>query len=262
MAHPGFKDMARNPRPKIGTVVLEFDTPGIGQILKAAGLDFIFVDMEHSAFSFSDLKRTLRYTQAAEIPVLVRVPSDRYDHIARALDVGADALMVPMVGTAEQARHIVSCAKYSPQGERGFAPQVAHDRYLPGPVLAKMRAANRRTSVWAQIETAEGAENADEIAAVRGIDCLWVGHMDLSCSLGIPGQYDRPEVKQAFGNVVNAAKQNKKWLGRMVQDVKTGAAAYAEGFEFIAYHVDAWALHEFMQANVAALRKRCRKRAA
>ena len=125
-----------------------------------------------------------------------------------------------------------------------------------------MRAANRRTSVWAQIETAEGAENADEIAAVRGIDCLWVGHMDLSCSLGIPGQYDRPEVKQAFGNVVNAAKQNKKLLGRMVQDVKTGAAAYAEGFEFIAYHVDAWALHEFMQANVAALRKRCRKRAA
>ena len=75
MAHPGFKDMARNPRPKIGTVVLEFDTPGIGQILKAAGLDFIFVDMEHSAFSFSDLKRTLRYTQAAEIPVLVLIGS-------------------------------------------------------------------------------------------------------------------------------------------------------------------------------------------
>ncbi len=262
MAHPSFKDMARTRGPKIGTVVLEFDTPGIGQILKAAGLDFIFLDMEHSGFSISDLKRTLRYTQAAEMPVLVRVPSDRYDHIARALDAGADALMVPMVGTVEQAKHIIACAKYSPQGMRGFAPQVAHDRYMPGPILKKMRAANRHTSIWAQIETAEGAANADGIAAVPGIDCLWVGHMDLSTSLGIPGQYDRPEVKQAFQSVVTAAKKGRKLLGRMVQDVKAGARAHADGFKFLAYHVDAWALHEFMQANVAAMRARCRRRAA
>tara|TARA_Y100000588_G_scaffold131396_1_gene143984 strand:- start:311 stop:1099 length:789 start_codon:yes stop_codon:yes gene_type:complete len=259
MSHPSFKDLAKSNRPKIGTVVLEFDTPGIGQILKAAGLDFVFLDMEHSGFSFSDLKRTLRYTQSAELPALVRVPSDRYDHIARALDLGPDALMVPMVGSAEQARHIVSCAKYVPQGERGFAPQVAHDRYQPGPALTKMRRINRHTSVWAQIETAEGAENAETIAAVTGIDCLWVGHMDLSLSLGVPGQYKSPQVKRAFENVVSAAKKHKKSLGRMVQDVKLGASAYSNGFEFLAYHVDAWALHEFMQTNVEKIRKNCRK---
>ncbi|MBM3519019.1 MAG: hpch/hpai aldolase, partial [Alphaproteobacteria bacterium] len=172
-------------------------------------------------------------------------------------DIGAEAVMVPMVGSAAQVRRILDSMKYAPQGQRGFAPQIAHDRYTPGSVMTKMREANRKTCFFAQIETAEGAENAKEIAAVRGVDCLWMGHFDLSCSLGIAGQYDHPRFKAAVQRVVDAAKQHGKALGRMVQDVETGAASYRQGFTVLAYHVDAWALYEFMKAGVSALRTRC-----
>ena len=103
--------------------------------------------------------------------------------------------MLPMVGTADEARHIVNSMKYHPAGKRGVALQVAHDRYRPGSVADKFAAANKRTTLFCQIETAEGVENADAIAAIDGVDCLWVGHFDLSVSLGIPGQFDHPNFK-------------------------------------------------------------------
>ncbi|MBM3560900.1 MAG: hpch/hpai aldolase, partial [Alphaproteobacteria bacterium] len=191
------KEMTRSRDLKVGTMLVEFDTPGIGQIMKAAGIEFVFVDMEHSGFGYESLKRTLRYMQAADMPALVRVPSDRYDHIARALDIGAEGIMIPMVGSATQARHILNCMKYAPEGQRGVGLQLAHDRYAAGPVLQKLKDANDKTTFFALIETAEGADNADEIAAVPGVDCLWIGHFDLTCSLGIPGEFGNPRFRKA-----------------------------------------------------------------
>src|SRR3712207_6754367 len=108
--------------------------------------------------------------QAADLPTIVRVPSKSYHHIARTADIGAEGIIVPMVGTADEARNIVDCLKYVPEGRRGVALQIAHDRYLPGAVLDKLAAANRRTCLFAQIETADGVANAEAIAAVPGVD--------------------------------------------------------------------------------------------
>ncbi len=254
------KEMTQNRRTKIGTMLVEFDSPGIGQIMKAAGCEFVFVDMEHSGFGYESLKRTLRYMQAADLPALVRVPSSRYDHIARALDIGAEGIMIPMVGSADECRHILDCMKYAPQGNRGVALQVAHDRYAPGPVMRKLRAANRATTFFALIETAEGVENAEAIAAIKGVDCLWIGHFDLTCSLGIPGDFANPRFKRAVKKVVDAAKKHDKSLARMVPDVKTGVALNKQGFDFIAYSGDIWVLQAAMQAGVDELRRRCRSR--
>jgi len=187
------KEMAQTRRAKLGTFLVEFNTPGIGQIMKAAGCEYVLLDMEHSGFNFERLKSLLRYMQSAELPTIVRVPSRNYNHIARALDMGAEGLMLPMVSSGEEAAQIVAHAKYPSQGHRGVALQVAHDRYLPGPVLKKLRDANKRTTIFAQIETPDGVANADEIAGVKGIDCLWVGHFDLSASMGIAGQFDHPD---------------------------------------------------------------------
>ncbi len=187
------KEMAQTRRAKLGTFLVEFNTPGIGQIMKAAGCEYVLLDMEHSGFNFESLKSMLRYMQSAELPTIVRVPSRNYNHIARALDMGAEGLMLPMVSSGEEAAQIVAHAKYPSQGHRGVALQVAHDRYLPGPVLKKLRDANKRTTIFAQIETPDGVANADEIAGVKGIDCLWVGHFDLSASMGIAGQFDHPD---------------------------------------------------------------------
>ena len=232
MPAPGLKAMARSKDVKIGHFIVEFATPGIGQILKGAGCDFALFDTEHSGFSFETIKDVLRYMQAADLPTIVRVPSAEYNHIARAADMGAEGVMVPMIGTADQAREVVNCLKYYPEGGRGVALGIAHDRYTQGPVLEKLEAANKRTTVFAQIETAEGVANADEIAAVKGVDCLWIGHFDLSSSLGIPGEFEHRLFKNAVKAVTKACETHKKALGRLVPTVEEGIKLNRAGHDF------------------------------
>ena len=122
--------------------------------------------------------------------------------------------MLPMVSSGEEAAQIVAHAKYPSQGHRGVALQVAHDRYQPGPVLKKLRDANKRSTIFAQIETPDGVTNADDIATAEGIDFLWIGHFDLSASMGVSGQFDRPDFKTAVKKVGDACKKHKKFFGR------------------------------------------------
>ena len=199
MALTTLKEMAGTRRAKFGTLVIELASPGIGYILKAGGAQFVFLDMEHSGFGFDTVKQLLRYMEAAALSAIVRVPSRHYHHIARALDMGAEGIMTPMVGTVEEAARIAAHAKYPPLGHRGVALGVAHDRYAPGSPVTKMRAANKRVAVFLLVETLEGVENVDEIAAVEGIDGIWIGHFDLSTSLGIPGQFEHPDSHRSGG---------------------------------------------------------------
>jgi hypothetical protein len=125
--------------------------------------------------------------------------------------------------------------KYHPVGRRGVALQIAHDRYRPGSVTDKFGDANRRTAFFCLIETAEGIENVEEIAAIDGVDCIWIGHFDLSVSLGIPGQFDNPVFTRAMDRAIAAAKASGKALGRLVPSVEAGIEASRQGFDFICY---------------------------
>ena len=256
MAAPGLKEMAQSRELKVGHFIVEFATPGIGQILKSAGCDFALFDCEHSGFGFETIKSVLRYMQAADLPTIVRVPSKEYHHIARAADMGAEGIMLPMVGSAEEARAILDCMKYHPLGHRGVALAVAHDRYMPGPTLDKLAAANRWTTLFAQIETRQGVENADAIAAIDGVDCLWVGHFDLSASLGIPGQFEHKDFTDAIETVIGACRRHGKSAGRLVPTVDEGVAFHEAGFDFICYSGDVWALHGAVQQAVSEIRDR------
>ncbi|MFM9860937.1 aldolase/citrate lyase family protein [Pseudoxanthobacter sp. M-2] len=252
---PGLKAMAGTRAPKFGHFIVEFATPGIGHILKSAGCDFVLFDLEHSGFGFETVKSAIRYFEAAQVPVIVRVPSKEYHHIARAMDMGAEGLMVPMVGSAEEARQIVHSMKYHPQGGRGVALQVAHDRYRPGAVADKFTATNARTTLFCQIETADGVKNCEEIAAVDGVDCLWVGHFDLSVGLGIPGEFEHPEFKAAIDKTVKAARKHGKAMGRLVPTVEVGIELYDVGFDFICYSGDVWVLHNALAEAIGKLRE-------
>jgi 2-keto-3-deoxy-L-rhamnonate aldolase RhmA len=260
MADLSLKEMAGTRTPKFGHFIVEFATPGIGHILKSAGCDFVLFDLEHSGFSFDTVKSTLRYFEAADLPAIVRVPSKEYHHIARAMDMGAEGIMLPMVGNVGEVRHILDSMKYHPLGKRGVALQVAHDRYRPGAVYDKLAAANRRTTLFCQIETAEGVENADEIAATDGVDCLWVGHFDLSTSLGIPGEFDNKLFADAVAKVAKATRKHKKSYGRLVPSVDEGIKIHKLGFDFICYSGDVWVLHNALAEALAALRKGCKTR--
>ena len=254
MALTTLKEMAGTRRAKFGTLVIELASPGIGYILKAGGAQFVFVDMEHSGFGFDTVKQLLRYMEAAELPAIVRVPSRHYHHIARALDMGAEGIMTPMVGTAEEAARIAAHAKYPPLGHRGVALGVAHDRYAPGSPVTKMRAANRRGTVFLLVETRQGVENVEEIAAVEGIDGIWIGHFDLSTSLGVPGQFDHPDLIVAVDRVARACTKHKKSFGCLVMNVEAGIAAYHSGFDMICYSGDLWLLRETLARGIGDLK--------
>src|SRR4051812_18421855 len=200
------KEMVRSGDLAAGTFLVEIVTPGIGHILAGAGCDFAFLDMEHSGFSTETVKSALRYLEAGGIPTLVRIPSRDAHDIARIADVGAEGVMLPLVGSLEVAQAAVAALKYPPLGRRGVALQIAHDNYRGGVPAEKLAAANDRTVLVLMIETAEGVAQAEAIAALEGVDALWVGHFDLSASLGIPGQFDHPTFRAATTRICAAAQ--------------------------------------------------------
>ena len=262
MTEGGLKAMTRAKALKVGHFVCEFATPGIGHILKGAGCDYVLLDMEHSGFSHETVKSLIRYFQAAGLPAIVRPPSKDYHHVARLADMGAEGFLLPMVGTVADAEAAVRAIKYFPDGARGVALGIAHDDYRGGPVAEKLAAANRRTTVIALIETAEAIDNIDAIAAVEGVDCLWLGHFDLSASLGLPGAFDHPDFIAAVDRLRAAARRHDRALGKMVATPEEGVAVYADGFDFVCYSGDVWLMQSALAAGVAAIRAGVAKRPA
>jgi len=237
-----------------GSMIFEFFTPGIAQIAKTAGADFILYDMEHSGADIETIKSQCAYCRGLDITPLVRVPVGEYHFIARVLDAGAHGVMVPMVESVEQARHIVACTQYPPVGRRGAAFGTAHDDYLPGAPVVKIAAARARTIVIALIETPAGVAAADDIAALSGVDMLWVGHYDLTNFMGIPGQFDHPEYLAAIERVVNAARRASKPAGFMALDDAWAARYHALGFRVFAYGLDMQIFQNALAKGLAHLR--------
>jgi len=238
-----------------GALVFECFTPGIGQIMKNAGCEFVLYDMEHAGLSIETLKMLCATCSGIGIEPMVRVPRGEYHFMARALDVGARGVMVPMVESKAQAQAICEAMRYPPQGRRGAAFGFAHDHYLSGNVLETMKNADARNLVIAQIETERGLDAVDEIAAVKGIDVLWVGHFDLTNFLGIPGEFDKPAYIAALQRIVAAAKRNKKGLGFMPASAALTAQYRALGFNVFGAGTDQAILTSGVAAILTPLRK-------
>jgi 2-keto-3-deoxy-L-rhamnonate aldolase RhmA len=238
----------------VGTMIFECNTPGIARLLDATGIDFAVFDMEHSGIEIGDVRALMSWSRAAAFTPIVRVPSPDYHFLARVHDMGARGVMVPMVGSAAQAEAIVRACKYPPEGARGAAFGVAHDDFRSGSMAVTMESANRENLIIAQIETAQGVEHVGEIAAVPGIDVLWIGHADLSLSLGIPGQFDHPRFVEAVETVTAAAGARKRPLGVMVSDPDGGRFWIERGFRVICYSGDIWLLQRALAEGVAWVR--------
>lgn len=238
----------------LGTMVFEFATSGIARLTQTAGAEFVIFDMEHTGWSVETIRTLMATARATEVIPLVRIPATEYHFIARVLDVGAMGLMVPMVQDEAQALKLVQSARYAPQGRRGTAFGVAHDDYQVGDILETMRSANEEQLLIAQIETREGIENVEAIAAVPGIDVLWIGHFDLSTSLGIPGQFDHPEFRQAVKRVLQASHRFGKAAGFLASDVETGKSMLNEGFRMLGYGADQKLYQDTLGQALASLR--------
>jgi 2-dehydro-3-deoxyglucarate aldolase/4-hydroxy-2-oxoheptanedioate aldolase len=254
MPHNRFKRLLTAGQRAAGTMVFEFNTPGIARVLDATGVDFVVFDMEHSGFEIGDIRTVLAGARGTSFTPMVRVPTGTSHFLARVLDVGAQGVMVPMVESREHAEAIVHACKYVPDGSRGAAFGVAHDDFRAGPVVDTMVQANAEGAIILQIETVRGVDNVEAIAAVPGVDVLWIGHFDLTQSLGIPGQFDHPHFVEAVATVVAAARRHGRALGVMVSDPAAGQIWLERGFQAIAYSGDIWLLQRALAEGLAWLR--------
>ena len=251
-------------KPVFGSFGWEFLVTGLPQIVKSAGAEFLLMDMEHAGTTYDQIKTQTALCRGLDLVPMVRVPTNQYQYISRALDIGCMGIMAPMVGTAEQAEYIVSCTRYPPTGRRGAAFGFAHDDYEAGDIKEKIRIAHERTLTICLIETAEGIENVDKIAAVPGVDVLWLGHFDLTNFLGIPAQFDHPKYVKSIDKLVAAAKKHNKILACMTASEAWSREYWAKGFRLFAVGVDAHLLQGALKQGIGVLEdlatKRSRKR--
>jgi 2-keto-3-deoxy-L-rhamnonate aldolase RhmA len=236
-------------------MIWEFATRGIAKIVEAADLDFVFLDMEHTALDPAGVADLTAWFKATSIAPIVRVPQSQYHFIARSLDAGALGVMCANVETAEQAREIVQAAKYAPLGNRGVGIGGAHNDYYSVDAVQYFHDANENTSVICQIESVRGLENCEEIAAVPGVDVLWVGHMDLSTSMGIVGQFDQPAFHAALDRVVAAAQKYGKFTGIQPSTPEQARDWIGHGFQAISWSTDVGVYRAGLIRAIEDLRK-------
>ena len=248
------KQRIANGETLVGTMVFEFFVPGMAQIAKVAGADFLLYDMEHSGVGIDAIKVQCAASAGSGVVPIVRVPTNQYHFVARVLDAGAHGIMVPMVADAQQAAEIVSWTRYPPEGRRGAAFGVAHDGYRPGSPREKIADSAARTIVIAMIETPEGVRNADAIAAVPGVDVLWLGHFDLTNFMGIPGEFGNPDYLAAVDDIVAAARKHGKVAAVMAADEAWARKYHGLGFRMFAYGLDIHLYQHALATGVQAVR--------
>jgi 2-dehydro-3-deoxyglucarate aldolase/4-hydroxy-2-oxoheptanedioate aldolase len=221
----------------LGQLVLEFFTPGLGPMLDACGLDFVIFDMEHGRCDIGMLEQMIASCRGSSIVPMVRVPDLNFAPLSRVLDLGARGVMVPRVDTPEQAEEIVRALKYPPQGRRGVALGIAHDLYRAAGAEFFAQA-NEDLPVIIQVETVKAFENLEAIASVPGVDVLWVGHYDLTVSMGIPAQFDHPRLLQAMDDLVDACRRHGVAPGFMPPTPENAAHWISKGFRMISLGSD------------------------
>jgi 2-dehydro-3-deoxyglucarate aldolase/4-hydroxy-2-oxoheptanedioate aldolase len=235
-------------------MVVEFWTRGIAKMLEAAQVDFVIFDMEHTGWTYGDLADQLLWMKATPLTPIVRPATGDYHHISRALDCGAQGVMIPRVENAAEVREIVQAVKYPPQGRRGVSFSIAHDDYKIGDVGETMRSANEETLVIIQIEKVSAVEEIDEILSIPGVDIAWPGQYDLSASMGITGQVTHPDLLAALDRVVAACDEHGKIAGIQPITVEQGVEWRGRGFRCISFSEDMLVYLDALTRNVSTLR--------
>lgn len=184
-------------------------SPVVAEIMAGAGLDWLLIDMEHAPNGLQSVMAQLHAVSGYDTTPVVRVPAGETTTVKQVLDLGAQNILVPMVSTAQQAEEVAAMATYPPHGVRGIGSALARSARW-NRVQGYLQEAERHVSVFVQIETAEGVANAAEIAAVDGIDGVFLGPSDLSASMGLIGQQTHPDVvaavKESFAAIIAAGK--------------------------------------------------------
>jgi 4-hydroxy-2-oxoheptanedioate aldolase len=208
------------------------------------GFDCVWFDMEHRTFGLKELSEMALACRATGMEAMTRPVKGNYTSIMKPLEAGSTGLMVPHCLTAGEVRQIVSWAKYPPLGRRGFDNAGPDADYVMAGMSEYVRHANEETFLMIQIEDREGVENIEEIAAIDGVDVIFVGPADLSMSYGVFPEFSHRYITQAIERIASAAAKNKKWWGMPMGSVEKGKKLVGMGARFLTYGADLLALRD------------------
>jgi 4-hydroxy-2-oxoheptanedioate aldolase len=227
-------------------------SPICAEACAAAGVDWLVLDTEHGSGGEEQVRDVVPAAGAYGVATVVRVESAARIRIGRVLDLGAAGVMLPRLDTAAEVREAVRHLRYPPLGDRGVATYNRACRFALDPG-ALARAGDQVLGV-VQIESASAVEQVDQIAAIDGVDVLFVGPQDLSFSLGVPFDLGSPTFQAALDRVRDAAGRHGKACGLLVGDGAAAAARHAEGWGFVAIGSDATLLAAAVAAELARAR--------
>jgi 2-keto-3-deoxy-L-rhamnonate aldolase RhmA len=233
------KQLLRDGKAVVGTMLTENATPETARMMGAAGFDFIFIDTEHGPFTFETVANVVRAAKSVGLTCLVRVTDPEYHLIARTLDAGAQGLMIPRVETRESVEKIISAAKYPPMGERGYGPRTIITDFEQMSVRDLTSEQNEDTLIVLQIEKKSAIERIEDLVAVKGVDVALIGPNDLSISLGVPGEFENPAMIDAIQKVATACEKHGIASGTHVRDMRSLLFWKSRGMRMLTYSTDA-----------------------
>lgn len=213
------------------------------EVIGYSGFDFCILDMEHGAVGTENLTNLIRSCKVANIISVVRVPEISEQAVGKPLDLGADAIQIPQVCTAEDAKKAISLAKFYPKGERGVCRFVRAANYSEMDKKEYFKKANE-CLVIIQLEGQEAIDNLDEILEVEGIDIIFIGPYDLSQSLGIPGDTTNPIVIKEMQKILEKSEEKGIKVGTFTDSIETMEMWKKAGVQYISYSVDVGIFYE------------------
>lgn len=235
--NPTFREaLASADRPLAGMWVCS-GSPLVAEICAGSGLDWLLIDMEHSPNGLESVLVQLQAVAAYPVTPVVRVPIGDVVTLKQVLDLGAQNILVPMVSSAREARSLVEAVRYPPRGRRGVGSALARSARW-NRVESYLADADDHVSLFVQIETVEGVEAAAEIAAVDGIDGVFVGPSDLAASMGLLGQQTHPDVAAAVRRAFTAVQAAGKPVGVNAFDPAAARSYLDAGAAFVLVGAD------------------------
>jgi 2-keto-3-deoxy-L-rhamnonate aldolase RhmA len=203
----------REGKLALGLGLRQARTGDVAQIAKASGFDWLFIDCEHNSMSVDTAAQISCASLAVGVTPIVRVPGYEHHHASRVLDNGAQGIVFPHVDTPEQAERLAGYCRFPPVGRRSMGGGLQQLGFAPMSVGEAARIVNEETLVVMMLESPQGIENAEAIAAVPGVDALLIGTNDLCFEMGIPGKFDDPKVSAAYAKMIAACRKHGKFAG-------------------------------------------------
>lgn len=237
-----FRDLLKNRTPLLGTF-LQLPSPEITEIFGFCGYDFVIIDNEHSTIGPEISLAMVRAAEASGTCAIIRTPDCSETNIKKALDTGAKAVLCPGIQSVDDVKDVLRFAKYAPHGMRGACPGVRANQYGEKG-LDYYQQANEQTAVLVQIEGKDACLQIDEILQLNGLDGILLGPVDLSMSLGHPGEVTHPEVVAAMNNIFQKAKEQHIAVAAFAMDYDTAKMWLDKGIDILAYHIDSMMIRE------------------